>query len=492
MGLGHIRKKRIDEQGDDMIKRGRIILILFIAAVTALFSGDIDAIASPNPWTKPIEKESTDPVKGGIHKKQQYTFGDGDFYWIHQITAKQTEKPYRITVPVKGQDVTFRYRALSESRQPYWASVNLRDVQALPPAAGFIETAGKTIWLGKPIVYVPVGRGTIDEKRELAPPVYVKRSAYGYELQIDLPVRAGHVSEMWALESAEPLVVWGKESLDKIWLTLDVTDNAKWLYDGYYYKSPSTYEPYTETSYWRIPENYVLRSFLYTGGSDAAHNMGYVMLKASLKQQEQTGYWKSLPRSQWLSGDYGIPEGFYDTRFNTGAADLMLKGCVQYQEADFCDSAQKYAAFFQQHAVGNHYVVDGLTPGWLVADYASVGRDTQTHVSLNHQLAEINFLYASYMQFGNPTDKDLADIMLAGVINLGSKWILANGDLHYAYFPDGSFGRADYPYLTYNDLLETQRLYVLLHGIEEPTITRLIESKLAWMKQNNVAYLPAN
>ncbi|QRG66343.1 hypothetical protein [Brevibacillus choshinensis] len=465
-------------------------LVMILTGATVIPT-EANANASPSPWIKPVEKETTDAIKGGSHKKQVYTFGDGDVYWMHQVTGQQNQKPYVLTIPIKGDSVTFRYRAISENKQPYWAVVNLRDVRVLPQASGFVETEGKSIWMGKPIVYTAMGRGTIDEKRGMALPIEVNRSPNGYTLSIPMPVRAGYVSEMWALESREPLVVWGKESLDSIWLSLDVTDNAKWLYDGYYYKSPSTYEPYTESSYWRIPENYVLRSFLYTGGSKAARDMGYVMLKTSLKQQDPLGYWKSLPRSQWLKEDYGIPEGFYDTRFNTGAAELMLKGCAQYEEAEFCESAQKYAAFFQQHAVGNHYVIEGIRPGWLVGDYASVGREGNTHVSLNHQLAEINYLYSSYLQFGSPTDKDLADIMLGGVINLGSKWILSNGDLHYAYFPDGTFGRADYPYLTYNDLVETQRLYQLLHGMEDATIAKLIESKLAWMKQNNVAYQPA-
>lgn len=38
--------------------------------------------------------------------------------------------------------------------------------------------------------------------------------------------------------------------------------------------------------------------------------MAYVMLKASMLQQEPEGDWKTLPLSQWLSDDYGIPEGF--------------------------------------------------------------------------------------------------------------------------------------------------------------------------------------
>lgn len=471
-----------------MIRKERLLFILITAiAICTLFPEYSVAYQ----WMKPQEKETVTPLKGAIHKKMEVRFGDGDSYWMHQIQGKENEQPYIFSVPIPSTgNATFRYREYTEANEPYWKIINLHDAQELPLVSGFLEAPGMYMWLGMPTVYTDQGRGTIDEKRELSVPVEVNKTASGFVLQIKLPVHAGHTSEAWALQSKEPLVTWGDPALEKVWLALDVTQNAKWLYDGYYYKSPSTYEPYTPSSYWRIPENYVLQSLVYTGGSKAAHDMGYVMLKASLRQQEPAGYWKTLPRSQWLYGDYGIPEGFYDTRFNTGAADLMLQGCIQYQEEAFCESAKKYAVFFQSHAAANHYVIEGIQPGWLVADYASHNKkEIKTHVSLNHQLAEINYLYSSYLQFGNPTDKDLADLMLSAVVNLGTKWILGNGDLHYAYFPNGTFGRPDYPFLTYNDLVKTQRLYQLLYGTEEATIARLITSKLGWMEKNNVAYV---
>lgn len=471
-----------------MVKKISTMLLLMTAiAVSSLFLSDISAKESKNP----TEREAVDNVNGAIVKKQEFAFKDGTKYWAHQVTGQEDREPYVINIPIQGNSSTmmFRSRAYDAEKKPYWKAVTLDQVQTLPLESGFLETEGRYIWLGKPITYVSLGRATIEEKPEMALPIEVKQTDYGVELEIKLPTNAGHISEMWALDSRDPLVPWGEQSIDNVWLKLDVTEKAKWLYDGYYYKSPSTYEPTSDTSFWRIPENYVLRSFLFTGGSKAAQDMGYVMLKASLKQQEPEGYWKTQPRSMWLSDDFGIPEGFYDTRFNTGAAEMMLRGCSLYQEQAFCQSAQKYTDYFHKHAAANHYLVDGVQQGWLVADYATATNPTiQTHVSLNHQLAEINYLYKSYLQFGDRTDKDLADAMLYGVVNLGAQWILGNGDLHYAYYPDGTFGRPDYPFLTYNDLVETQRLYRQLHGMDEMTIAMLIDSKLTWMKLNNVQY----
>ena len=44
----------------------------------------------------------------------------------------------------------------------------------------------------------------------------------------------------------------------------------------------------------------------------------------------------------------------------------------------------------------------------------------------------------------------------------------------------------DYPYLTYNDLLDLQSLYVQRHGSESEAIASLIRTKLAWINANGV------
>ncbi|MCM3079093.1 hypothetical protein [Brevibacillus invocatus] len=471
-----------------MSRRILPLLALLAVLVTGLFTSDVPTNANSK---MPIQKDTLDIMGGSILKKREFRFEDGDTYWMNQVSADYNDQPYVITIPLREEFATFRYREFSqgEDKKPYWNIVNLRDVTTLPVAPGFIETSGKYIWIGEPIVYKELGNGTVETFPGMELPIEVVQTSRGINLEIRLPQRAGYVSEIWAMESREPLVRWGEYSLDQVWLSLDLTQNAKWLYNGYHYKSPTTYEPTAENGYWRIPENYILRSFLFTGGSKAASNMGYVMLKTSLEQQEEDGHWKTLPLSQWLRDDYGIPDGFYDTRFNTGAANLMLKGCTLYEDQDFCESALQYADYFQRHAKANHYVIEGPRTGWLVEDYASTTPHLRTHVSLNHQLAEVNYLYSLYQKFGRPQDKELADTMLAGATNLGEKWILENGDLHYAYFPDGTFARADYPYLTYNDLLETQRLYKALYGWEEPTLARLIESKWGWIQRNNIPYV---
>ena len=56
----------------------------------------------------------------------------------------------------------------------------------------------------------------------------------------------------------------------------------------------------------------------------------------------------------------------------------------------------------------------------------------------------------------------------------------------YSFGNDGTMISGDYPYLTYNDLLELQGLYASRHGAESPALGKLMESKLQWMNKNGI------
>ncbi|CAM5784416.1 hypothetical protein BBOR36S_01344 [Brevibacillus borstelensis] len=480
------RVRKLLSKGDYMTKvRKSVLFFLALLVSLAMPPSASDAFQ----WEKPTIKEESISVSGGALKQKIYQFKNGDVFRMYRLEGQIDSSPYVLSVPFAGEGSTFRHVLSTDNNGQItrvWNLLSLAETNELPLVPGFIESPSRYFWVASPIVYNPLGRTTIEEKKELALPIAVKKEWYRMHLEVQLPVKAGMVSEWWIMESSSPLVPWDSEPTANLWLGVDLSDKAKWLYDGYYYTSPSTYVPYTVNAFWRNPENYVVRSFLANPTSKAAQNMAYVMLDTAVRNQEAEGHWKTYPQSQWLADDYGIPDGFYDTRFNTGMAELLLDGCKKYNESEFCESAKRYALYLRNHASQYHYVIPGPTDGWLVADYAHPTPHKPTHVSLNHQLAEINFLWKMYMQFQDPADQALATVMLQGVTNLGERWITQNGDLHYAWFPDDTFGRPDYPYLTYNDLRETQRLYRSLYGTEQPVIAQLMKSKEMWMAANKV------
>jgi hypothetical protein len=77
--------------------------------------------------------------------------------------------------------------------------------------------------------------------------------------------------------------------------------------------------------------------------------------------------------------------------------------------------------------------------------------------------------------------------MINGVKITRDRWIMPDGNLEYAYMPDGSMGLVDYDYLTYNDLLNVQEDLVRIKGQGDQDLQILMESKRLWMDRNNVS-----
>ncbi|MCI6908189.1 MAG: hypothetical protein MR832_03425, partial [Clostridiales bacterium] len=100
----------------------------------------------------------------------------------------------------------------------------------------------------------------------------------------------------------------------------------------------------------------------------------------------------------------------------------------------------------------------------------------------NHQLAEILYLYRD----GSAGACAAADRLLAGIEDTGTAWIRADGNLHYARLPDGSFGLEDYPTLTYNDLYALQKELYGTTGKTNAVLDALMRAKLGWMRKNGV------
>ena len=125
--------------------------------------------------------------------------------------------------------------------------------------------------------------------------------------------------------------------------------------------------------------------------------------------------------------------------------------------------------------------------GWLVEDYwHENGKGKTTHCSLNHHAAEAVFLYRLTNATGDGQYAAFADRLVRGIELTAGLWPMEDNNLYYAYLPDGTMMTGDYPYLTYNDLLDLQSLYVQRHGSESEAIASLIRTKLAWINANGV------
>ncbi len=375
-----------------------------------------------------------------------WVFPDGSVFW-----CESSEGDFRLTIPgftaPKGTHLT-----PEDSRSPY-----------------FLHGTDRTI-----LLQPPLGReaGALDGTNYVAK--NEENGEVSYEngaLTLDF---SGQCGDWWAyltpgdINAADELAWLSRCTVEKFG-----ADNRLTL-DGYYYTTPQDYTPSGENRFYRIPAAYIASKLACRSNSVHGFQMAAAMLDLQQAHYHSQGFLPTCLKSGWLSQDYGIGPGFYDTRFNSDIAMAYLALGKELGIEAFTRQAMDYAAYLVSHAQ-NHAASTG--EGILVDDYAHPDGGVPTHCSLNHQLAEILFL----LQTGDAAAEATALRMLRGVEETADSWVREDGDLHYARFPDGSYGREDYPYLTYNDLLALNR-----HLGGNATLEGLMETKRAWMDANGV------
>ena len=260
---------------------------------------------------------------------------------------------------------------------------------------------------------------------------------------------------------------------------------AKWCYDGYYYITPENYTPAGENCYYACAASYLLKCMANRIGlCPAADALSLAMTDTMLMSQNELGFWPTVTVSDWLRDDYGIGSGFYDTRFNTDFIQILWTISKKLGSNLYADALNAYASFYLQLAEKNH--IETENGGWLVCDYWQEAEHQQTHSSLNHLMSECLALYHMNELLDRPELEELTQKELQAITDTAPGWVMENHDLHYCAFPDGTFGKEDYPYLTYNDLLAMQQ-YLQDTGREAvPALDFLMREKKLWMDANGV------
>lgn len=309
----------------------------------------------------------------------------------------------------------------------------------------------------------------------------------GFSVSLMAPSIPGACSAeyMFVLSPGDALFDWERTNTLDYWSLYTLDGDARWCVDGFYFPAPDTYVPGGKNIYYSCIAAYLCKSFAYgVPFHPVSEDLAIATLETMLQLQEEEGYFPTRSLSTWLLADYGMGSGFYDTRFNT---DLMEIFCYISDWAacrEFDESVRAYFEFFLAFAEDHHYETE--SGGWLVQDYWRPQARGDTHSSLNHQAAEIILLYRCAEYFNAPEMEDCADKMLLGIRDSASEWIRSDGNLHYARYPDGTYGGADYPYLTYNDLRKLQILAYEKYGFWDQDIQGLMNAKKTWMDANRI------
>lgn len=419
-----------------------------------------------------------------VIKEKTFDFINKDKFSIKRYNFNTTkEERYSETINIPGSSFEMRY--VSPDTKDWFMSQNPLNTEK---QTLFIDTDKASIIISIPSVYTnnKFENNTQECNPDLEEAVSITiNDDDTVSITYTFPHDVNYVGEIWYLLSTEhKLADWNNINHFNV-LKQELADGRRFSWDGYYFQIPYNYIPYSDTMLYRQPSNYAGASMTKYGDFLAAYDLGYVFTYTCMQNQNDLGYWATGPKSGWLSEDFNIGANFYDTRFNTDFAVNLINAYKRYNNDDFLMAVCKYAEYFIDHATNNHY--ETKNGGWLVEDYGYDYDHNRTHISLNHQLAELNVLYTLYQTTREEKYKELADKMLLAVEDTKDQWVLGNNNLNYAlYYMAGTNAMVDYPYLTYNDLFETQSIYKTIYGKPNDVIQYLMDCKMEWMIANEV------
>ncbi|HZG82670.1 MAG TPA: hypothetical protein VEZ13_18075 [Brevibacillus sp.] len=415
------------------------------------------------------------------------TLPSGTFYYFLRYESLAKSEPVVVTLPFSLEAFSYRTIAYPDPQSPNYQTSTWSEPKeaqlytTLPTEPVFADDSTRSLVLGYVDVYEKHENEVRKERYDLAKGIYLTPTG----IDLSLSQVPGTISETWGFVGTKPLIAWSSPEMVDLRMG-DFYRVRKWTREGLLLQTPSTYLPSSRESFWLNPFNAVGEKFLRTSGSTFFEDFSLVSLYAPLSWQNSHGYWYTTPKSTWLSKDYGIERYFFDTRFNTDTAMFLLNGYKKYQDPLLLASVERYAQYFSKHAMTKHFVTKN--GGYLVEDYAHEAKPkAKTHVSLNHQLSEMNFLYELYITTSNQEYLSLAEKLRQGVVDTALSWEnKKTGDLHYAYMVNGSYGLTDYPLLTLKDLRYSQRLLESIYGARDPQFDLLIQVKEAYLRKNSM------
>lgn len=393
---------------------------------------------------------------------------------------------YTYKIPVKGNEIFISY--VDDSNEENAEFITIKDYENLPKKTIYIETDLSYMVCSVPSVYKKERVfDSISAVEEVEIPITITKDVDTYYITYAFPKSDLYYSELFYIKSDLPLIELNETIRDML-VRNELSGRFRLLKDGFYQVSYDTYFPTGKGSYFRNCANYPAYNFIKYNTYNSEDiplfdYLSYAITYVSNMNISEYGFFETKSRSNWLYDDFLIDKDFYDTRFNADNGILNILLYNRFLDDSFMDTLETYADFFMTYAYSHSYKTDR---GILVEDYYNPKGGIKTHVSLNHHLANLNFLLLLYNVTNDENYLNVAKDMLYGVEDSYKEWIMDDYNLEYALFYTGTNNTMkDYPYLTYNDLVETKYLLNGL-GIYSDEIDTLIESKKIYMTNNGI------
>ena len=406
-----------------------------------------------------------------------YYLSNGDIFW-QQIADKDTPKT---SWQIHSTCCTARYY---DKQKEEWVVLQDPDRDKFSTTL-FLSFDHLELILVPPLAYEEMENSCLRSLVHQDGAVTINRIKEGdWQVTISWPTflrKNNGLRYWWVFASDQELIDWSNPTLSFIWSGYSFTDELRWCGDGLYQEAPADYQPGGKGVFFLNPATYIPARFILTGGSRAADGIGVIMLDIVRRKYNEEGYIPVSTSSGWLYQDYNIGPGYFDTRWNTDLAQAYFVAGRKFQVPDFTKTALRYAAFLKKHIQEEGFSLPERQ-GILPPDYGWYGAHKTTHASLNHVLAEALFFYQTEVK----EYINVADQLILAIEEIGTDWLLPDGNLQYGFCLDGSTVGVDYPYLTYNDLYAIQAYYNSVHRAPSVILTLLMESKRAWMDQHGI------
>jgi hypothetical protein len=402
------------------------------------------------------------------------------------------ERPHESTVP----DSEFISYALSSG------------MNILPPSLYYIEMKKEEFYLesilaGAPSVYqkAPTELSDLTTLAKMnSQPVVNWTPKKALSITSALALDSYQTAESWFFVSKSSLLDLTNEETCENMRSADFTLRKKITKDGIFHiasedqyigASNQRYDYYYTYAGWEgrrfmnLHQKYPNQRFFY----DMFANTVYTVAKAASKY----GNWPSGHASVYLWNLYKFPKNYIDTRYCTDAGFFLLKAHNDYQIPEALYTGKKIGDYLVDLAQEDQKI---STPnGFFFYDYYHKEyTNTPTHASLNHILAEINYLLELYLATHNEAYLTTAEHVLSALEDTETQWIRKDStdnyrwynDLWYCVVPceDGSLSYKYHDYtkdLTYKDLLKTQYLLQKIYNRSSASIENLIHHKLEFL-----------
>lgn len=429
-----------------------------------------------------VREERSSSILGGLTRYERtYDLSNGDCVVFGRMEAGEDVSSWHMVRSdiLECESATIWYY---DTDTAYWKTVPLGEME-IGSTCIIIDSDTQDYFYYPPIGYERLENNSLDENASKGY-LTVKKAGGKWKLHLfGSALQPKEICDYTVVKTSgeAQILDTSSEPMMKLWSTYCHNGDGRWCYDGYYFPAAATYIPTGDGCLYRCVAAYFAKSMVGLSRSTrCAQDMSVAILDTIALQQNEEGYFPTMSGSTWLMEDYGIPAGFYDTRFNS---DLML---VYYSHmlraGGFEQTVSRYFDFFLKYAQDHHY--ETQRGGYLVWDYNN--STSPVHSSLNHQLAEMLILYRFSELLERPDLEQLADRMLTAIEDTCSEWITDNGDLYYGYYAEKGCANQDYLYLTYNDLYYLQNVLEEMGKGRNEALDTLMESKLAWLQANGV------